>query len=266
MSDNIFNDVLTGVSTALLTLKEIDSVERSVAFFKKIGYTLPDIPSLPTDLIGKVGQVGDGVLDLAEAGTDEARLQAVLALIPKIKDVAEGISGLINALQNTGAVTADFINHAPISEMPRRLLDYVIASYIDTYYSGPYSFMLLLGMFDEVDLPADATIFQPAVILKKVSWERIPKYFSQPRQLATDIYNWENDFNSDLFLVRLEKVLRGYLLPGGIYNQNPSSRTGLGNTDAGTKEIRMPIFQAGDSPELFSQFGLLISGAEPANG
>src|SRR5204863_652161 len=88
----------------------------------------------------------------------------------------------------------------------------------------------------------------------------------QPRQLATDIYNWENDFNSDLFLVRLEKVLRGYLLPGGIYNQNPSSRTGLGNTDAGTKEIRMPIFQAGDSPELFSQFGLLISDAEPANG
>jgi hypothetical protein len=64
----------------------------------------------------------------------------------------------------------------------------------------------------------------------------------------------------------LEKLLRGFILPGGIYDQNPQTRTGLGNATPGTKEIRIPVFQAGNSPELYSQFGVVLSGAEPRAG
>jgi hypothetical protein len=262
MPDNILNATLLGVSNALLPLSAVDSAQKATELFAKLGYELPgaqNFATLPAQLISKVGGMADDISNLADAATDEAKLQALTALLIKVKEVAEQIARLANDLQG-GGMPANFFTSAAIDQIPRRLLDYVIVTYLETYYSGPYSFILLFGFTDEVEMPSDPSIFQPAFTLRKVSWERIPKYFSEPAGLAEEIYHWESGFNSDLFLTRLERVLRGFLLPGGIYNQNPVVSGGLGNATTLSKEIRMPIFQGGSSPELFSQFGLLLSG------
>jgi hypothetical protein len=193
-------------------------------------------------------------------------LKASLELAAKVSEVCIDVANIAQLMQSAGAAKANFFANAPVDELPRRLLDYIVANYLETFYGGTYYFLLLLGVTDEIEKTADASIFQPDFTLRKIWWERLPRYITEPLDLSEEIYQWETNFDSDLFLVRLEKVLRGFILPGGIYDQNPQSKTGLGNTAADTKEIRIPVFQAGNSPELYSEFGVVISGAEASAG
>lgn len=267
MPDNsVLNIALVEVSRAIYPIKEVDSASKASVLMKNLGYALPgqDFVGIPISLLGKVAAIADDIKALADAASDEDRLKAVLALASKIGGITADIANMAANMQSAAAAPANFFANAPIDEMPRRLLDYVISVFLENYYSGPYQFMLLFGIVDEIEKTADAAIFQPVFTLRKVWWERLPKYITEPANLSEEIYQWQSNFNSDLFLVRLEKLLKGFILPGGIYDQNVKSNTGLGNT-SGTKEIRIPIFTAGDSPELYSQFGVVISGAD-ANG
>ncbi len=267
--NNVLNSTLLEISRAFQPLSEITNASKATDLMKKLGYELPaaqTFTGIPVSLIGKVAAIADDIRALADAGTDEDKLKAVLQLASKVAEVSVEIANMAQNMQSAGAAVAAFFTNAPIDEIPRRLLDYIVAVYLETFYSGPYYFFLLVGVVDEIEMTADAAIFQPDFTLRKIGWERLPKYVSEPLNLSEEIYAWQTDFNSDLFLTRLEKLLRGFILPGGIYDQNPKSKTGLGNTTAGTKEIRIPIFQAGNSPELYSQFGVVLSGAEAKPG
>ncbi len=270
MAENsILNTSLLEVARAIHPLSEITNAAKATDLMKKLGFALPaaqTFTSIPVSLIGKVGAIADDIRALADATTDEDKLNAVLQLASKIAAVAVEIADMAQNMQAAGAAIASFFANAPLDELPRRLLDYVVSVYLENYYSGAYYFLLLVGVVDEIDLTADDPSFRPAYIQRKIWWERLPRYVNEPLDLSEDIYAWQTNFNSDLFLGRLEKLLRGFALPGGIYNQNPQSMSGLGNTSAGTKEIRIPVFQGGNSPELYSQFGVVISGAEASAG
>jgi hypothetical protein len=260
MADTLLNSALSGVAEALEPLSRIDSAAKATEFFGELGYGLPGgqtFNALPAGLIAKVIAVAEGIANLATAEDDDARLRAVLDLALAVKDVAEQISQLHGALG--GGLPGNFLTASHIDQLPRRLLDYLISKYIEGQAPGAYNFLLLFGIADEIVLTADPGTFQAACTLRKIWWERLPRYFTEPRSLAEEVYHWESDFDSDLFLQRLERVLRGFLLPGGIYTQNPALRSAFGNSDPQTKEIRIPLFDAGDSPELYVQFGLLIS-------
>ena len=266
MPDNsVLNTALLELSRAIHPLSEVTNASSATALMKNLGYELPSaqpFTGIPTSLIGKVATIADDIRALADAPNDEERLKAVIQLAAKIAQVGIEIAEMAANMESAGAAIAAFFTNAPIDELPRRLLDYVVSVYLENFYSGPYQFLLLFGVVDEIEKTADTVIFQPDFKLRKIWWERLPKYVTAPADLSEEIYQWQSNFNSDLFLTRLEKLLRGFMLPGGIYDQNTKSKTGLGNTAAGTKEIRIPIFQAGNSPELYSQFGVVISGAE----
>jgi hypothetical protein len=264
---SLLDQALLEISQAIAPLAEVDNAEKATALMKRLGYELPGTQTfdgIPPSLMGKVGGIADDIQALADAASEEARLAALLALAAKVADVSGEIAEMIAKMQAAQASLAAFAAAAPVNELPRRLLDYVVAEYTETFYAQAYSALLLIGVFDEIDTPADATTFQPAFTRRKVWWERLPRYVNDPKGLAEEIYQWQTDFKSDLFLTRLERLLRGFILPGGIYDQNPATRTGLGNAPA--KEIRIPIFQAGDTPEIASQFGVAISGADAAGG
>ncbi len=268
MSDSILDKTLLEISKAITPLSDIDSALKATELFRKLGYQLPGVQEfsgIPATLIGKVGGIVEGIELIAEAENDNDKVEAVLRLAIKVADIATEIEGVVGKLQSMGAAVPAFFNNAPVSELPVRLLDYIISNYLETYHGSIYYLLLLIGFVDEIDMLANPAIFQPAFTLRKIQYERLPKYFNEPANLSEEIYQWQTNFNSDLFLIRLEKMLRGFMLPGGIYNQNSLARIGLQNTNTSTKEVRIPVFQAGDSPELYSQFGVIISGAE-ANG
>lgn len=268
MDDNVLNSALLEVSRALKPVSEVDTAAEATALMKNLGYSLPgqDFTGIPVSLIGKVGTLATGIELLVDADSDEDKLQAVLQLAAQIKDIAVDIADIAQKMQSAGAATAAFFSQAPVDELPGRLLDYVVSLYTQTYHGTAYAIFLLVGVFDETDMPANAAIFQPAFTLRKVWWKRLPRYVTEPAQLAEEIYHWQSGFDSDLFLTRLEKLLRAFVLPGGIYTQSNATRAALGNNDPATKEIRIPLFQAGDSPQMYSQFGLSVSGADAAPG
>ncbi|HNF71813.1 MAG TPA: hypothetical protein PLP34_05340, partial [Chitinophagaceae bacterium] len=266
--NNILNRTLLEISRALQPLSSVDNAAKATSLMKSLGYELPSaqpFTAIPAALIGKVAAMSDDIRALADAPNDEDRLKAVLKLASRVAEVCSEIAQMAQKMQSAGAAIAAFFANAPVNELPRRLLDYIVSVYLENSYSGAYSFMLILGVVDEIEKPAQAAIFQPAFTLRKVWWERLPRYISEPLVLSEEIYQWQSNFNSELFLTRLERILRGFALPGGIYKQNAVSRNGLGNSNANTSEIRIPVFQAGNSPELFSQFGVVIAGVE-ANG
>lgn len=257
MADNLLNNALREVSNAIAPLQQVDSPDRVTRLMAELGYALPgaqNFAALPAQLISKVASLAEAVVDLVDAANDDARLEAVGKIISNVSDVASKLGDLGSQLSLPA--------NAPIGELPRRILDYLLSKYLELHHSGPYSFLLLLGITEEIPMPADATHSQPAFTLRRINWERLPDYFSRPGTLAETIYHWESNFDDTLFLNRLERVLRGFVLPGGIYHPNPASRGLLGND----VEIRIPIFTAGDTPEMYSQFGLLIAGAMASGG
>jgi hypothetical protein len=269
MEDNLLNSALLEVAKAIKPIGEIDSATKATALLKKLGYELPglqEFTSIPVSLIGKIAGIAEDIILLADAETDEDKLRAVMQLVSKVKDITIEIGEIAENMQAAGAAVANFFTNAPVSELPMRLLDYIISVYLETYYGSVYYLLLLIGFVDEIEKIANPAIFQPSFTLRKIQYERLPKYFNEPLNLSEEIYRWQTDFNSDLFLTRLEKMLRAFMLPGGLYNQSTQARLGLGNTNASTKEVRIPIFQGGDSPELYSQFGLVMSGAEASAG
>ena len=269
MPESVLDKTLLEVSKAIKPLTEIDSAAKATDLMRKLGYELPgaqEFTGIPASLVGKVGGIAEGIQNLAEAETDDAKLEAVLQLAAKVVDIAVDIADIVPKMQAMGAAIPAFFAGAQLSELPGRLLDYIIAVYLEGFYPQVYYLLLLVGMLDEIDTAANATIFQPAFTLRKIHYDRLPRYITEPLALSEEIYQWQTNFNSELFLTRLEKMLRAFRLPGGIYKQRAEARTGLQNTDANTKEVRIPIFQAGDSPDLYSQFGVILSGAEAAGG
>jgi hypothetical protein len=263
----LLDEALRGVSQALMPLAAVDTADKATALMKQLGYALPGtgtFDGVPASLLGKVAGIGVDLAALADAESEDARLQALLSLAAKVADVAGEIRGMIDEMKAAQASLAAFVASAPVDQLPRRLLDLVVVEYCETFHPSAYAVLLVLGMFDEIETPEDAAVFQPAFTLRKVWWERLPRYADDPAGLAEEIYRWQSAFDSDLFLTRLERLLRGFLLPGGIYDQNPQTGTGLGN--AGAKEIRIPLFTAGDTPEIYSQFGVALSGADAAAG
>ena len=127
MADNLLNSALSGISDAMQPLSRIDSAAKATEFFARLGYGLPggqDFNALPAGMVGKVVALGEGIVALSNAENDEDRLKAVLDLALSVKDVALQIKDLKD---NLGGLPAAFLSSSKIGELPRRLLDFIIA-------------------------------------------------------------------------------------------------------------------------------------------
>ena len=262
MEQNVLNNVIQELGEALAPLRSVNTGSQVTAFFKKLGYELPigsSFGQAPGALISKATAVVDGVTHIFEQTDDEAKLQAVIELIPKIAELVEQINQFAQNMQNAAAAPPAFFSNSQISELPRRLLDYLISIHIEKRYPGAYTVCSLIGLFDEIPKEANAAIFQPVYVERRIWWERVPLFLTRPGEIADTVYAWNDNFNATVFLTKLDKLLRLATVPGGLYNESPSIRAALDNTEANIKEIWMPLFQGGDTFEQYSQFGLILT-------
>ncbi len=267
--NNLLNSALLTVSRAINPLAQVTSEAKATALMKNLGYELPGSQSftgIPLGIISKVAAISDDIAALADAGDDDDKLSIVIRLTSKIAAACSDIATMPAAMQSAGQATAAFFTGAPIDQLPRRLLDYVVAVYLENYIPKAYHILHLVGAIEEKALTANAAIFQPDCTLRIIWWERLPMYITQPLDLSEQIYQWQTNFNSDLLLEKLEKLLQGLAIPGGLYDQAVAVKTAIGNVGGTTKELRIPILQVGDSPELYSQFGVSMSGANAGGG
>lgn len=245
---------LTGAGLALAPLRAVDSPQKAVELFRKLGYEIPPAAfgSSLADLGNEATQLVAAVEDLARAEGDAAIATALAQATARLGATVGAIDQLQTQLLTGGAGTVP-----DIAEMGRRLTDFLALDYLQDHLPEAHAAFHLLGLVEhEPAAPAG----QPQ---RLINWDRLGKVITDPVSIADDVYAWNSNFDTDEFLTRLEQVMRAAGLRGGFYGQSDATRTALGNAGAGLQELRFPLLQQGLTPETYSQFGIAFSPAEP---
>ena len=255
-ANDAFKSFLSQTGAALSPLRTLTSPDRAVTFFRQLGYDFPpgSFGGTLTGMAGAAGNMAAAVQQLATASGEANVIAAVANLLRNIVETTVKIADLQSHLQGS----APAVPH--LDDLPRRLTDFLLLDFMDRQNQTTHEVLLVLGAIEH---NREAVAGSP---VRRINWERIPDFFSNPGRIANEVYKWDTDFDTDKFLTRLEGVLRAFTLPGGIYHQSNVTRTAVGNTTPGLKELRMPIFQSGLTPETYAQFGINFTPVEAKSG
>lgn len=248
--------VLTQTGLAIAPLRSLQTPEQAQAFFRQLGYDIPGaaISSKLGALASQGGELVHAVEQLVSAGSDTALIAAVAQVFGRLSATIAAIGELHQQIKaGAGALPG-------IEELPRRLTDFLILDYLDRHQPAAHQLLWTLGLI-EAEPAAPAGTPQ-----RLVHWERVGQLFTAPAAIFEDVYSWSSAFDSAKFLLRLEALMRATALPGGLYPQPAATRSLLGNSSTDLRELRFPFFQAGLTPETYSQFGMAFSPAEAGSG
>lgn len=263
MSQNAQDTLFREVGLVFHPLTSLDSAYRATTLFNELGYTLPgngQFPNFP-GIVARIEGLVRAIIKVDNA-TDDEKTDAVAELLLEIIKLTEEVIQLESDISDAVAGFPDFVNNAPLDELPLRLIDFLIVEYTRNYRSRVFALFTILGIFEAEALAEDMAIFQPATNLRKIYWDRLPLLISDPAGLFDEVYEWNTNFNSDKFFTNVDKVLKAFMLPGGLYEQSPSLKAALGNTTDGLKELRFPLLQNSLFPILYSQLGINVTGVE----
>lgn len=264
MSTNALEVIAEEMAAVFYPIRHLTSAEQFTTFFHDLGYELPGnqlFGDLPV-LVQLANELVAAATQLANASDDNAKLEALAKMLEALAKLVAEIVDSIDTIKAAVAGVPNFIANSDIDELPERLVDYLLSFYLWRSRRRVYGVILFIGVLDEIDMPADAAKFQPAFKLRKIWWDRLPKFLSEPQNLPEIVYQWESNFQSELFLGRLYLLFNSFNLPGGLYTQSTSVKAALQNTTNGLQELRMPIFSKNVYPSTRSEFGINVSPAE----
>jgi len=257
-----FTQILTiELGKLFAPLKTLNSQEGVIAFFKELGYDIPVAESLTLyntfesiDLVVEVQQLL-ALIDSAASIQDQSDL---LPVVDQVKDYAIKVNNLIKDVIPVVKSTLNALDD--IEALPKRLADYLTFKYLEVNYYKIFAFGHVLGIFEWVETDGK--------LIKTVQWNRIGLLFSKPIRLFEDTYEWGLvSFDDEEFLNRFSLLLQAFMLPGGVYTQESGLRDFLDPTHtASGKEIRMPLYNAGEWPDTYLEAGINLSGVTKDNG
>ncbi|MEA2549640.1 MAG: hypothetical protein QOE42_2238, partial [Chloroflexota bacterium] len=245
--------ILAHLGLALGGLRGLDSPDKAVAAFKRIGFDVPAgaFGGSLTDLTAQADGLSGAVTRLASASGDAV----VAAAIAEAQGRVIATAGALHALATEVADNAG-VPVPGIDELPRRLADLAVLDYLERGFPDLLALLHLVGLIELVENPPIGT---PA---RRVHWDRLTTLLTDPGHVMDATYRWRTALDTDALFDRLLRVARTAGLPGGIYPQSDSAKAALGNPSAGLREMRFPLFEAGDTASAYSQFGLTFSPAE----
>jgi uncharacterized protein DUF6603 len=257
MPENFLQSVLTQLGLAIARLERVDTPERGVSFCRQLGYMLPPgaFGSTLPALAARARDLQSAVGLLASASGEGGVAAAIVNLMTKMVATIDAINNFHVQLQAGGA--AGIPNFA---DFPRRLTDFLILDFFSQQNPSMHGALHLVGLIENEPSPAPG---QPA---RLINWNRFSQFLTQPGQIVDDVFHWNTSFDLATFLARLEALMRSSALPGGLYPQSAAAQTAIGNLSANLPELRVPIFQAGLTPETYSQFGITFSPVEAQGG
>ena len=188
------------LAIALLPLQQRLASDQRGAFLAELGLRLPSGLDSAAGAIGVVAQQVGGLpailsrlTDAIEAGEPGPIVQAGVDLLGVVRLVLDAIDALRPAL--AAAVTASggltpeqrARLQALVQELPRRLLDFVLLSYLESKSAGVMDVLTLTGVVDDVVDPADPA--DPTALPIR----RRALHLDRLRQLFTDPAGWLGD-------------------------------------------------------------------------
>ncbi len=252
MADTL-QSLLAEIGLAIAPLRTINTPDRAVAFFRKLGYEIPSgaFGSALSGLATQAEGLTDSVRQLTEAADQSGIATAVASVLTKLVAATNAIRQLHAEIKggDGGALPN-------IEDLPRRLTDFLVLDFLDRQKPDTHETLHLLGLIEHEPNPS------PGESTRLINWDRFGTFLTSPMQIANDVYRWETDFDVEKFLTRMESMMRAAGLPGGIYPQSAAAQAAVGNAAAGLPELRFPIFQKGLAPGTYSQFGITFSPVE----
>lgn len=249
--------ILTETSLAIAPLRSLRSPEQVIAFFRQLGFELPagSGGSSLTEVTTQAGELVEAIRQLLSANGEGAVASAIATVFARVGTTADAIAKFKDQVKAGGG--AGIPN---IDDLPRRLTDFLLLDYLTQQRTQSHEVLLLLGLIEDDPNPA---MGQPK---RRINWERLGTFFTDPIQIANTIYAWESDFNTDKFLARLERLMRSASLPGGLYPQADTTRAVLGNSSTALQDLRFPLLQKGFTAETHSQFGITVAPVQAQAG
>lgn len=278
--DTFINISIKELGLLLFPLSKVTSGNAVFSLMRDLGWKLPATHLFQNgfpDIISEVNALISNIYQIANSVSDED----YLTLIETSKESIETVIGLINDADGIRAeIEAElnafpaFINDSGITteEFPKRLLDYLLISYLQSRQQGLYGILNLLGVVEIEEITAinawEPVPVNSVYVLRKVNWGRISDLFTDPLSVADQIYDWnpQKDFKADLFLSRIEIILRSFLLPGGLYKQDQTIHDCLNTGSVEDRELRIPLYQDGIWPATYIEAGISIAPLDKVGG
>ncbi|MFJ2831039.1 DUF6603 domain-containing protein [Streptomyces sp. NPDC087263] len=197
------------IATALQPLEQHLSADRRIEFFQDLGLWLPGGLDDAAGAIGTVAVQAAGlspiILRLSAAiqgGQPGPIIQEGGALLGALKEVLTAITELRPALDTAVANASALTDaqrtrlRAEMEQLPKRLLDYVLITYLEGKSTGVVEALTMVGIIE--DLPAffDPNDFTVLPVRRKVlHLDRLLTLFTDPAELLSEVF----DFGSTAF-------------------------------------------------------------------
>jgi Family of unknown function (DUF6603) len=249
-------------------LEDLASGAAATQLVRSLGYDFPEATAFPVDfgnLLDGVTQVSEDVVALEQAETDDEQLDAAIQLAIDLVPLIEQIVKLEHELETGLEAMQTLLTQSDIAtELPKRLLDYLVIRYLVERAGPAFDLLLVAGLVDFTHQEADTAKFELEALIPTVYWERLPKLFSKPSSLLDDAYQWSTNFNGDLFIVRIAGAGRRLGLPMGMALQDETVAAALGRPE-GSHEVRLALLQSGGLLATgYGELGLRAFAVPPA--
>lgn len=265
--------LLLEISYLLSPLKRVTNGPSTHALLRDLGWELPSTGLFPNglgNLSSDVSNLITTVYQIADAATSEDYLD----LIMKLKDSIVSVVGIMgdadNLQEDVKSALRDYTqfarNSGIVSELlPERLLDYLLHLHLQSRHPSMYAMLTLVGLVEVKEVTTTQS-WEPSTgyTLRTVHWDRLTTLFIDPVEIVERIYGWGSNLDANLFLSRLELVLRCFLIPGGLYQQDSEVHAALNPDSEENREIRIPLHQGGQWPTTYEEAGLSVAPLEGA--
>lgn len=165
--------------------------ERVTAFVADLGWNMPSVPSVFGNMYSSAfalsGPLGD--LTVARRNNDDAGAATATAAI------ASAFGALVTTIESIPTslgqeLPSTFLAATGIQNaLQKRLVDSLVIDAIAEFQAAR-SVLLVLGLLEETDLPANASTFQPAFTLRELRTDRLTAFLSNPSSVLKDVYGW----------------------------------------------------------------------------
>ncbi len=242
MARGTLDAIVVPAAEALTVVGDLLGVDDGAELLADLGYKVPggsDLPDLFTELATSTGELATAlaaVIDAYEAdgGEDASFVPKIAALAEAVADFANAVQRLADRADSAFAAAADFLAAAPLDELPRRLLDFLIVGYLRRERPRIGAALELLGVIE--DTFVEEGEFNPDFTLVTVEWERLPRWFTDPGSVLADAYSWGSaEFEDAKLLERLTTLLWMLGIPGRFVQ-------GAGPDDPA--ELELPVYEA----------------------
>lgn len=204
----------------------IETPEQAAALLEDLGYISDKQVTAFTEAAAGVDMVVDAItalIDAVEAEEEDAALVALGELLLGVGRVFVVVKDFAAKIQANFAGSDILTETDILTEVPRRLADYLVVRLLEDHYPMVFASLMLLGAIEIEQVDDTPTSFHAPYLKRVVNWEQIPERLSDPvKSIEETLSNGEAfAYELLLYLVRQFAVALGLPVTYDVPKEGP---------------------------------------------